>query len=184
MEMDRPSALDSQSACYSSYKSKPTMKALIGITPSGVLAFVSDFFPGSTSEKEITQMTGLLNELEHGDEIMADKRLNIQDELASVGVSLVIPAFLKGKTRFSMQETTKNKAIASVRIHVERMIERLKSWYILDRKITISMAPFASDVCGCDKCFLKFFTTIESLKYAFITKQSNFSFFHGEVSLL
>ena len=77
VKMDRPSALDSQSACYSSYKSKPTMKALIGITPSGVLAFVSDFFPGSTSEKEITQMTGLLNELEHGDEIMADKGFNI-----------------------------------------------------------------------------------------------------------
>ena len=45
VEMERPSALDSQSHCYSSYKSRPTMKALIGITPSGVLAFFSDFFP-------------------------------------------------------------------------------------------------------------------------------------------
>jgi hypothetical protein len=47
MEMERPSALNNQSACSSSYKSRPTMKALLSITPSGVLAFVSDFFPGS-----------------------------------------------------------------------------------------------------------------------------------------
>ena len=91
-------------------------------------------------------MSGLLNELEHEDEIMADKGFNIENELGSVGVSLLIPAFLKGKTQFSIQETNKNKAIASVRIHIERMMERLKNWHILDRKIPISMAPFASDI--------------------------------------
>lgn len=51
VEMEQPSALNNKSACYSSYKSRPTMKALLGITPSGVLAFVSDFFPGSASDK-------------------------------------------------------------------------------------------------------------------------------------
>lgn len=57
IEMERPSALDNQSACYSSYKSRPTMKALLGITPSGVLSFVSGFFPGSTSDREITMQS-------------------------------------------------------------------------------------------------------------------------------
>jgi len=146
VEMERPSALDSQSACYSSYKSRPTMKSLMGITPSGVLAFVSEFFPGSSSDKEITVMSGFLQTLQHGDEVMADKGFNVQDELASVGVSLVMPAFLKGKTQFSVEESNKNKAIASLRIHVERLMERLKNWHILDRKIPISMAPFASDI--------------------------------------
>ena len=56
IEMERPSALDAQSACYSSYKSRPTMKSLLGITPSGALAFVSELFPGSSSDKEITLM--------------------------------------------------------------------------------------------------------------------------------
>ena len=146
VEMERPSALNSQSACYSSYKSRPTMKSLMGITPSGVLAFVSEFFPGSSSDKEITLMSGFLQTLQHGDEVMADKGFNVQDELASVGVSLVMPAFLKGKTQFSVEESNKNKAIASLRIHVERLMERLKNWHILDRKIPISMAPFASDI--------------------------------------
>ena len=57
-EMERPPALDSQSACYSSYKSRTTMKSMLDITPSGVLCFVSDLFPGSTSDKEITVLSG------------------------------------------------------------------------------------------------------------------------------
>jgi len=47
-EMERPSALDNQSMCYSQYKSRTTMKGLIGITPSGTTAFVSELYPGST----------------------------------------------------------------------------------------------------------------------------------------
>ena len=39
IEKEKPSSLDSQSACYSSYKSRTNMKALLGITPSGVLCF-------------------------------------------------------------------------------------------------------------------------------------------------
>ncbi|KAK3725309.1 hypothetical protein QZH41_002598 [Actinostola sp. cb2023] len=96
VEMERPSALNNQSACYSSYKSRPTMKALLGITPSGVLAFVSDFFPGSPSDKEITIKSNFLDILTPGDAVMADKGFNVQDELASVGATLVIPHFLKG----------------------------------------------------------------------------------------
>lgn len=146
IEMERPSALDAQSACYSSYKSRPTMKSLLGITPSGALAFVSELFPGSSSDKEITLMSGLLERLQPGDEVMADKGFNLQDELAAVGVTLVTPAFLKGKTQFSPEESNKNKALASLRVHVERLMERIKNWHILDKKIPVSMAPCASDI--------------------------------------
>ena len=88
--MERRSALDSQSACYSSHKSRPTMKALVGVTvtPSGVLAYVSEFFSGSTSDKEITQKIRLLNQLLSGDKVMADQGFNIQDKLAVVAVSI------------------------------------------------------------------------------------------------
>lgn len=146
VEMERPSALNNQSACYSSYKSRPTMKALLGITPSGVLAFISDFFPGSASDKEITERSKFLDILKSGDAVMADKGFNVQDELASVGVTLVMPHFLKGKTQFSSEECNNNKSIASLRIHVERLMERIKNWHILDRRIPITMAPYASDM--------------------------------------
>ena len=146
VQMESPSALDSQSACYSSYKSRPTMKSLVGITPSGVIGFVSDLYPGSTTDKEITIKSGMLDKLESGDEIMADKGFLIQDELANIGVTLTIPAFLKGKKQFSKEEAEKNKKVASLRVHVERCMERLKNWHILDRTIPVSMAPLASDM--------------------------------------
>lgn len=94
IQMENPSALDKKSSCYSSYKSRPTMKSLVGITPSGVIAFVSSLYPGSTTDKEITIKSGLLDKLKRGDEIMADKGFLIQDEVASLGVTLTIPAFL------------------------------------------------------------------------------------------
>ena len=146
IEMEKPSALDNQSACYSSYKSRTTMKSFIGSTPSGATAFVSELFPGSTSDKEITVKSGLLNLLQAGDEIMADKGFLIQDELASVGVLLTIPAFLKGRKQFTKEEAEKNKKVACLRVHVERCMERIKNWHILDSKIPITLAPFASDI--------------------------------------
>lgn len=100
VKMESPSALDNQSMCYSSYKSRPTMKCLFRITPSGVIGFVSQLYPGSTTDKEITIKSGLLDKLARGDEVMADKGFLIHDELANIGVTLTLPAFLKGKKQF------------------------------------------------------------------------------------
>ena len=119
---------------------------MLGITPSGVLCFVSDLFPGSTSDKEITVLSGFLEKLNHGDQVMADKGFNCQDELASVGASPVIPTFLDKKVQFSSKETKHNKVVASLRVHVERLMERIKNWHIFDRKIPITLAPIASDM--------------------------------------
>ena len=100
------------------------MKALIGIT-------------ASESELEI---------LQPGDEIMADKGFLIKDELASVGATLVLPKFLQGKKLFNKEEAAHNKKVASLRVPVERCMERIKNWHILDKKLTITSASLASDI--------------------------------------
>ena len=145
-EMERPSSLDNQSACYTQYKSRTTMKALIGITPSGATAFVSELYPGSISDKEIVKRSGLLEVLQPGDEIMSDKGFLIQDELVSVGATLVMPKFLKNRKQFTKEEAEHNKKAACLRVHVERCMERIKNWHILDRKIPISLAPVSCDI--------------------------------------
>ena len=124
LEMEKPSALNNQSACYSSYKSRTTMKVLVGITPSGVFSFISELFPGSTSDQEIVKQSNFLNILSPGDSVMADKGFNIRDELASIGAILEEPSFLKSNTQFTEAEINYNKAIASLHIHVEREMER------------------------------------------------------------
>ena len=52
---------------------------------------MSQTYKGSISDKELTVQRGLLNLLEEGDEIVADKVFDIQDLLARLGVHLNIP---------------------------------------------------------------------------------------------
>ena len=91
-------------------------------------------------------MSNLIDCLDLGDDVMADKGFDIQDDFAAKGVTVNIPSFLKGKTQFSREEMEHNKKIASLRIHVERCIERTKNWHIFDKRLPITLAPIASDM--------------------------------------
>lgn len=79
---------------FSNYKNDNTYKALIGISPSGAIIFVSKLYPGSISDKELTLQSGILELLEPGDSIMADKGFDIEEYLIPLGVKLNIPPFL------------------------------------------------------------------------------------------
>ena len=107
---------------------------------------MSELYPGSISDKEIVKRSGLLEVLQPGDEIMADKGFLIQDELVSVGATLVMPKFLKNRKQFTKEEAEHNKKVACLRVHVERCMEQIKNWHILDRKIPISLAPVSCDI--------------------------------------
>ena len=72
-----PASLITQSALYSHYTHHVTYKALVGISPSGAVTFVSQLYPGSLSDKEIVARCGILHPglWEKGDSIMADTYL-------------------------------------------------------------------------------------------------------------
>ncbi|PFX26586.1 THAP domain-containing protein 11 [Stylophora pistillata] len=163
LQMESPSSLDKRSLCYSSYKSRTTMKSLIGITPNGVVSFCSDLYCGSISDPQIVKQSGYLQHLNRGDLVMADKGFTIQDELASVGAKLALPHFMKGKKQFTKEESEHNKKIASLRIHVERYMERLKNWHFFDRPIPISMSDIASDTWIVVACFSNFLPPIDGV---------------------
>lgn len=157
LQMESPSSLDKKSLCYSSYKSRTTLKSLIGITPSGVIPFCSDLYCGSISDPDIVKKSGYLDNLERGDYVMADKGFTIRDELAEVGACLVMPHFLsKDKKQFTKEEVIHNKKVASLRIHVERYMERLKNWHYFDRPIPISQSDIASDIWIVIACLSNF----------------------------
>ena len=99
--IERPSLLVSQAATFSAYKNKNTVKVLIGIIPSGAIVFVSPTYEGSISDKKLFEQSNLLDLLEVGDEIMADRGFDIQDLLAPLEVKLNIPPFLNSGTQFS-----------------------------------------------------------------------------------
>jgi len=95
--IEKPSTPSAQRATWSSYKHHNTLKTLVGITPNGMFSFVSKFWTGNTSDRHITEQSGLLELLEPGDSVMADKGFNIRDLLTKRKVLLNIPPLCKGK---------------------------------------------------------------------------------------
>ena len=95
--IQKPSSPSAQKATWSDYKHHNTVKLLVGITPSGAFSFISNLWTGSTSDRRITQESGLLDLLEEGDHVMADRGFTIRDLLTKKKVVLNIPPFSKGK---------------------------------------------------------------------------------------
>ena len=91
--------MNTQSCLYSNCKSHVTYKGLPGIAPSGAVIFVSQLYDGSISDKEFVNRSGFLKKelWNDSDSLMADRGFTIHDELARVGVSLNIPAFVGGR---------------------------------------------------------------------------------------
>ena len=137
--VETPSLPELQQMTFSNYKNHNTYKVLIGISPSGAITFISKLFPGSISDKELTRKSGLLELLENGDSIMADRGFDIQDDLTPLGVRINIPPFLKGRPQLEANELIETRRIASLRIHVERAMERIKNFHIFDRTIPASL---------------------------------------------
>ena len=92
--IEHPHLPELQQMTFSNYKNENAFKALVGISPDGVITFVSSLFPGSISDKELTRQSGLLKLLEPGDSIMADRGFDIEEDLVLIGVHLNIPSFL------------------------------------------------------------------------------------------
>lgn len=93
--VEKPRTPTAQSLTYSSYKSRNTYKALVGITPNGAFSFISDLWGGNTSDRYITKECGFLDTIRAGDEVMADKGFTIRDLLLERRATLVIPHFTR-----------------------------------------------------------------------------------------
>jgi len=138
--IERPTSFKARAQTYSNYKKHNTVKFLIGITPTGVICFLSLCWGGRVSDQELTRCSGFLNSIEPGDVILADRGFLIEDDVAIRGAKLVIPAFTKGKQQLSKREVELSRQMARVGIHVERVIGVLKNRYtILQSKLPISL---------------------------------------------
>jgi hypothetical protein len=127
--IERPSSLLARAQTWSSYKHHNTVKFLIGISPQGLVTFLSAAWGGRASDKIITEESGLLKKLLPGDVVLADRGFNIGDSVGLYSASLKIPAFTKGKSQLSAYEVEETRKVASVRIHVERVIGLVRRKY-------------------------------------------------------
>ena len=98
-----------------------------------------DLYEGSISDRDLVIASGILDKLERGDSVMADKGFQIDDLLVPPGVRLNILPFLNERQQMLPGDVWSTKSIAAVRIHVERAIGRLKEFNLLNGVIDNSL---------------------------------------------
>ncbi|KAM7296421.1 uncharacterized protein ISCGN_021579 [Ixodes scapularis] len=144
--LQRPKKLLARAQTYSSYKGHNTVKFLVAIAPHGSVMFVSKVYGGRASDKHIVRDSGIISYFQHGDQVMADRGFSLDPEMEAKGVVLNVPAFTRGKLQLSEREVTETRRIASVRIHVERAINRIKSYRILKQALPIQHRKVANEI--------------------------------------
>ena len=97
--IERPSTLLARAQTWSNYKYHNTVKFLIGISPQGIVSYISTAWGGRASDKKITEESGMLENLLPGDIALADRGFNIEESVGFYCASLKIPAFTKGKSQ-------------------------------------------------------------------------------------
>ncbi|XP_031329193.1 uncharacterized protein LOC116160195 [Photinus pyralis] len=123
-----------QQATYSSYYGTNTFKVLIGGTENGEIAFVSDVYGGSITDRKISHISGILDLLKEADYVLANRGFDISDLLEEKHVHLNIPPFKKG-AQLTEEEIFKTRAIANRRIIIENLIGAGKKNKILSDRI-------------------------------------------------
>ncbi|XP_055533399.1 uncharacterized protein LOC129723293 isoform X2 [Wyeomyia smithii] len=118
-----------QSVTYSLYKSCNTVKYLVSCTPCGLINFISKGFPGRASDQKIVNKSGYLNRIRPGMGVLADRGFkNVASDVAKKGGILIRPPSVSNEASLSKEDAIHAKEIASVRIHVERLIRRYREY--------------------------------------------------------
>ena len=84
--------------------------------------FLSAGWGGRVSDKQISVDSGFFDKLSMGDCILADRRVTFKKELVSLGATLKIPHFTKGKSQLSGKEVDTLRQLSNV----ERVIRQTK----------------------------------------------------------
>ena len=129
--IERPKSLSAQAATWSDYRHHNTFKFLVGIAHTRFILFLSSCYGGRASDKFITKDSGFYDLLERDYEVMADSSFQIEEDLLlhfcrlAARVKSLAPG-ARVKSQMTKSEVKKTKEVANLQIHVERAINRIK----------------------------------------------------------
>ncbi|XP_063547068.1 uncharacterized protein LOC134754659 [Cydia strobilella] len=128
-----------QASSWSEYKKGNTAKYLISCTPNGLVNYISQGFGGRTSDIAIVENCNFLDGLQPGTVILADRGFkHLEQILHQKGIKLLRPPSVSGGAKLSKAEVRLTKIIASLRIHIERVIRRLREFHMLKQHSVIN----------------------------------------------
>ena len=110
------------------------------------MSFLLDTYEGSINDKQIFVKSGLLDLLQPGDLVIADRSFLIKDSLLERKVDPNTPPFLGKRYRLTAKEEILTKRIARVRIHVERANEQMVKFKIIFKVAPLSLKPAISQI--------------------------------------
>lgn len=132
ISISKPSNPLDQALTYSSYKHSNTIKYLIASTPDGVIIFISKGFTGRITDNEIVKRSGFLDFVKENMEILADRGFKSisPDIMSKGGISIKPPSTTSGMV-FTAEEAKHCKTVAAIRIHIERVIGKIRNFVFL-----------------------------------------------------
>lgn len=89
--VEKPKCLRERILTYSHYKGRHTLKFLVGVSPGGMITFLSPMFGGRASDKKIVNDSKVLDKCEYGDGVMLDKGFRIDQECLVRNLRLIRP---------------------------------------------------------------------------------------------
>lgn len=146
ISVQSPKCLSCRIKLYSNYKGTYTFKFLVGISPGGLITYISKPYGGRASDKIIFEQSGLVNKMSKFDAVMVDKGFLIDTICDSQSIKVIRPPFLRNKNKFTKEESLLTKNIAKARVHIERINQRLKTFKILQNKFPWAHAHLMDDI--------------------------------------
>lgn len=132
IEVQKPSKALNQALSWSDYKKANTIKYLISCTPNGLVNYISPGFGGRITDTCLVESCDFVKCLQPGMCVMADRGFkHVELHLRKEGALLVRPPSVVTGAKLSKTEAKETKQIASLRIHIERVIRRTREFSIL-----------------------------------------------------
>ncbi|XP_030762457.1 uncharacterized protein LOC115887232 [Sitophilus oryzae] len=132
IEIEKPTNPVQQALTWSEYKKCNTLKYLVSSTPDGFINFISIGYGGRISDSLLVQICGYLDQVPVESSVMADRGFkDIAKFLHERKVNLVRPPSVSSSTKPTRAEVMESKRIASLRIHIERVIRRIREFQYL-----------------------------------------------------
>lgn len=138
IEIEKPSNPQHQALTWSAYKSCNTIKYLISCTPHGCVNFISHGYGGRATDAAIVSDCGYLDVLPTECAVLADRGFkNVAADLSKKKCYLVRPPSVIQGTGLTKEEVRMSKRVAAVRIHIERVISRIREFTMLTPHATV-----------------------------------------------
>lgn len=144
--IETPKDLNLQAATWSTYKHHNTLKFLISVAPNSSITFISRAYTGRISDKEITIQSGYLKTVPQNMALMFDKGFNIKEECYENHIVPHVPPGRRGSSQMSCVDVARTKKVANIRILVEQVIRRLKTFAILKSELPITLISHIDDI--------------------------------------